>query len=102
MKWLYWILVVELVISTLAIAQELTERPVQFITSQVESLQLDKLRLEGEVLSLRKQLAETQLTCGTAHLKQELSQYTIDTLKAHGNPDGVTFDPSTMSWKVKP
>ena len=75
--------------------------PIQFVTSEMESLKLDKLKLESQVISLRKQLAESELSCANAGLHQELNSYTIDTLKAHGNPEGVTFDLNTLSWKVE-
>ena len=85
-----------------AVAQDkLQDKPVQFVMSQTESLQLDKLKLESEVISLRKQLAEAQLSCTNASFHQELSNYTAETLKAHGNPDGVTLDLNTLSWKVQ-
>lgn len=75
--------------------------PIQFVTSEMESLKLDKLRLESQVISLRKQLAESELSCANAGFRQELNSYTVDTLKAHGNPEGITLDPNTMSWKVE-
>ena len=85
----------------MGMAQDKQDKPVQFVMSQMESLQLDKLKLESEVISLRKQLAEAQLSCTNASFHQELSNYTAETLKAHGNPDGVTLDLNTLSWKVQ-
>jgi hypothetical protein len=77
------------------------DKPIQFVTSQLESLQLDKLKLQGEVIALQKQLAEAKLSCSNMVFQQDLGAYTSQTLKAHGNPEGVMFDLNTMSWKVQ-
>jgi hypothetical protein len=82
--------------------------PVKFAVSQTEQLQLDALRLQSQNLRLRQQLLDTQrqlsdmqMSASIQEFAEKMNQYTKATLKAHGDPARVSFDPNTMGWVVK-
>lgn len=60
-----------------------------FTLTDVEGLKLENLRL-------RRQLAEKEFT----QLAQDIQNYIAQTMGAHKNPKGVTFDQGAMTWRV--
>ncbi len=68
-------------------------QPPKFGLSEVESLKLSNLRL-------RRQLIQQQIDAANTLLANDLEVYVDQTLKAHGSPIGVTFDPNKFDWSV--
>lgn len=82
-------------------AKKVEPTPVKFVMSAEEAKDLEMLKLRGKLLQTEKDLADAQAKLAYLQHVYDITKFVQTTLKQHGEPKGVTFDPNTMSWVVK-
>ena len=66
-----------------------------FVLSEMEQKDL-------QIITLRRQLYQVQLDKAAEEIGNALAAYVDKTLKAHGNPPGVTFDQQKWQFVMPP
>lgn len=69
--------------------------PIKFGLSEVEGLKLENLRLRRDLLQLQIKMAQDALSV-------DLQGFISETLKSHGSPSNVVFDPQSFTFKIQP
>lgn len=71
-------------------------QPVKFALSDVENLRLELLQSRRRELNLRLEV----LSNDSKALNGDIEAYRVTTLRAHGEPKGVVFDPQSLTFQV--
>jgi hypothetical protein len=84
-------------------AQDLTPPPAALTLTHDEELQFQIYRGQVDNLNLRIRLAtEQQFGVEGKQLDAVVTQWVANTLKAHGNPKGVTWDAAKFGFVIQP